>query len=247
MDRALYIAMTGAKNNMMAQTSHSNNLANASTTGFRADWAQARAMPVYGEHYPTRAYSMTERPATDFNDGPLIETGNELDVAIGGDGFLSVLDAEGNEAYTRRGDLAVTPLGELINGVGQPVLGNGGPVVLPPYEKIEIGDDGTISIRPAGAGPNEMLVIDALKVVNPDLQNLEKGTDGLFRPREGDPVLAGDPGLRVVSGFVEGSNVNAVAELTNILAINRQYEMQIKMMKASDDVSQAAEQLLRLN
>lgn len=247
MDRALYIAMTGAKNNMMAQTSHSNNLANASTTGFRADWAQARTMPVYGEHFPTRAYSMTERPATDFNDGPLIETGNELDVAVGGDGFLSVLDAEGNEAYTRRGDLAVTPLGELINGVGQPVLGNGGPIVLPPYEKLEIAGDGTISIRPAGGGPNEMLVIDALKVVNPDLQNFEKGTDGLFRPREGEAVLAGDPALRVVSGFVEGSNVNAVAELTNILAINRQYEMQIKMMKASDDVSQAAEQLLRLN
>jgi flagellar basal-body rod protein FlgF len=247
MDRALYIAMTGAKNNMMAQTSHSNNLANASTTGFRADWAQARAMPVYGEHFPTRAYSMTERPATDFNDGPLIETGNDLDVAVAGDGFLSVLDAEGNEAYTRRGDLAVTPLGELINGVGQPVLGNGGPIVLPPYEKLEIASDGTISIRPAGAGPNEMLVIDALKIVNPDLQNLDKGTDGLFRPREGDQVLAGDPALQVVSGFVEGSNVNAVAELTNILAINRQYEMQIKMMKASDDVSQAAEQLLRLN
>jgi flagellar basal-body rod protein FlgF len=247
MDRALYIAMTGAKNNMMAQTSHSNNLANASTTGFRADWAQARSMPVYGEHFPTRAYSMTERPATDFNDGPLIETGSELDVAIAGDGFLSILDAEGNEAYTRRGDLAVTPLGELINGVGQPVLGNGGPVVLPPYEKIEIGNDGTISIRPAGAGPNEMLVIDAIKIVNPDLQNLEKGTDGLFRPREGDAVLAGDPTLRVVSGFVEGSNVNAVSELTNILAINRQYEMQIKMMKAADDVSKAAEQLLRLN
>ena len=127
------------------------------------------------------------------------------------------------------------------------MLGNGGPIVLPPYEKIEIGDDGTISIRPAGAGPNEMLVIDALKVVNPHLQNFEKGNDGLFRPREGDEVLPGDPALRVVSGFVEGSNVNAVAELTNILAINRQYEMQIKMMKASDDVSQAAEQLLRLN
>ncbi|WP_028671861.1 flagellar basal-body rod protein FlgF [Saccharospirillum impatiens] len=247
MDRALYIAMTGAKNNMMAQTSHSNNLANASTTGFRADWAQARAMPVYGEHYPTRAYSMTERPATDFNDGPLIQTGNELDVAIAGDGFLSVLDAQGNEAYTRRGDLAVTPLGELINSVGQPVLGNGGPIVLPPYEKLEIASDGTISIRPAGAGPNEMLVIDALKVVNPDLQNLDKGTDGLFRPREGDQVLPADPALQVASGFVEGSNVNAVAELTNILAINRQYELQIKMMKASDDVSQAAEQLLRLN
>jgi len=247
MDRALYIAMTGAKNNMMAQTSHSNNLANASTTGFRADWEQARAMPVYGEHYPSRAYAMTERPATDFNDGPLKETGSELDVAIAGDGFFAVQDAEGNEAYTRRGDMAVTPLGELINGSGQPVIGNGGPIVLPPYEKVDIGEDGTISIRPAGAGPNEMLVIDNLKIVNPDLQNLEKGTDGLFRPREGDAVLEDDPALKVTTGFVEGSNVNSVHELTNILSLNRQYEMQVKMMKSAEEMSRSSEQLLRLS
>ncbi len=246
MDRAIYIAMTGAKNNMMAQASHSNNLANASTSGFRADWEQARAMPVYGEHFPTRAYSMTERPATDFNDGPLIQTGNELDVAIAGDGFFAVQDAEGNEAYTRRGDLAVTPLGELINGTGKPVLGNGGPIVLPPYEKVEIGEDGTISIRPAGAGPNEMLVIDALKIVNPDLQNFDKGDDGLFRPREGRPVLEADPALRVSTGFVEGSNVNSVHELTSILALNRQYEMQVKLMKTAEEMSRSSEQLLRL-
>lgn len=247
MDRAIYIAMTGAKNNMLAQTSHSNNLANASTTGFRADFEQARAMPVFGEHYPSRAYAMTERPATDFNDGAMIETGNDLDVAVAGDGFFAVQDAEGNEAYTRRGDLSVTPLGELINGVGQPVVGNGGPIVLPPYEKIEIGQDGTLSIRPAGGGPNEMLVIDNLKIVNPDLQNLDKGTDGLFRPREGDAVLEADPLLQVRSGFVEGSNVNPVSELTSILALNRQYEMQVKMMKTAEEMSRSSEQILRLS
>lgn len=247
MDRALYIAMTGAKNNMMAQTSHSNNLANASTTGFRADWEQARSMPVFGEHYPTRAYAMTERPATDFNDGPMIATGSDLDVAVAGDGFFAILDGQGEEAYTRRGDFAVGPDGALINGSGQQVLGNGGPVVLPPFEKVEIGNDGIISIRPQGAGPDEMLIIDNLKLVNPELQNFEKGTDGLFRPREGDAVLAADPALRVVTGFVEGSNVNPVNELTNILALNRQYEIQVKMMKTAEEVSQASEQILRLN
>lgn len=247
MDRAIYIAMTGAKNNMLAQTSHSNNLANARTYGFKADWAQARAIPVWGEHHPSRAFSLTERPASDFNDGALIETGNELDTAITGDGFFAVIDAEGQEAYTRRGDFSVTPLGELINGSGQPVIGEGGPIVLPPYEKVEIAGDGTISIRPAGEGPNEMVAVDALKIVSPDFQNFEKGTDGLFRPVEGAPILPDDPLLTVVSGFVEASNVNAVHELTNLLALNRQYETQVKMMKTADDISRSSERILQMS
>lgn len=247
MDRAVYIAMTGAKNNMLSQTSHSNNLANARTYGFKADWAQARAIPVWGEHHPSRAFSLTERPASDFNDGTLIETGNELDTAITGDGFFAVVDANGQEAYTRRGDFAVTPLGELINGSGQPVIGEGGPIVLPSYEKVEIAGDGTISIRPAGAGPNAMVVVDALKIVNPDFQNFEKGTDGLFRPVAGNPVLLDDPALTVVSGFVEASNVNSVSELTNLLSLNRQYETQVKMMKTADDISKSSERILQLS
>lgn len=247
MDRAIYISMTGAKNNMLSQTSHANNLANANTYGFKSDWAQARAIPVWGEHYPSRAFALTERPASDFNDGALIETGNELDTAITGDGFFAVLDATGQEAYTRRGDFAVTPLGELINGSGQPVLGQGGaPISLPPYEKLEIGIDGTVSIRPAGAGPNEMVALDVIKLVNPDFQNFEKGTDGLFRPVEGAPILEADDTLSVVNGFLEASNVNSVHELTNLLALNRQYEMQVKMMKTADDMSRSSERVLQL-
>lgn len=247
MDRAVYIAMTGAKNNMLSQTSHANNLANASTTGFKADWAQARAIPVWGEFHPSRAFALTERPASDFNDGALIETGNELDTAIAGDGFFAVIDGNGQEAYTRRGDFAVTPNGDLINGSGQPVFGQGGPIVLPPYEKLEIGNDGTISIRPAGAGPSEMVAIDVIKLVNPNFQNFEKGTDGLFRPINGAPILEADETLRVISGFVENSNVNSVSELTNLLSLNRQYEVQVKMMKTADDMSQASERILQLS
>lgn len=247
MDRAVYIAMTGAKNNMLAQTSHSNNLANARTYGFKADWAQARAIPVWGEHHPSRAYALTERPASDFNDGALIQTGNELDTAVTGDGFFAVIDAEGQEAYTRRGDFSVSPFGELINGSGQQVIGEGGPIVLPPFQKVEIAADGTISIRPPGAGPNEMAAIDILKLVNPNFQNFEKGTDGLFRPKEGPPVLENDPLLSVISGFVESSNVNSVHELTNLLSLNRQYETQIKMMKTADEISRSSERILQLS
>jgi flagellar basal-body rod protein FlgF len=247
MDRAVYIAMTGAQNNMQSQTSHSNNLANARTYAFKADFSQSRAIPVWGEHHPSRAFAKTERPASDFNDGTLIETGNDLDTALTGDGFFSVIDAKGQEAYSRRGDFSVSPLGELINGIGQSIIGEGGPIILPPYEKVEIAGDGIISIRPAGGGPDEMIAIDVLKMVNPDLQNLAKGTDGLFRPVAGPAILPGDPVLTVVSGFVEASNVNPVAELTNILALNRQYETQVKMMKTAEDMSRAAERILQLS
>lgn len=250
MDRALYIAMTGAKYNMWSQTSHSNNLANANTTGFKADWAQARSMPVWGEHYPTRAYALTERPASDFNDGALTETGNDMDLAIEGDGFFAVLAADGQEAYTRRGDLSVTALGLLVNGDGEQLIGEGGPIALPEFEKIYIGEDGTISIRAAGAGPEEVEVVDQVKLVNPNLQQLEKGTDGLFRPfdrQPGDPVLPADPLVRVVSGFTEASNVKPVNELINILSLNRQYEMQVKMMKTAEEVSKNSERLLQMS
>ena len=244
MDRALFIAMTGAKNNMFSQTAHANNLANARTTGFKADFAQARAMPVFGEHHPSRAYSMSERPASDFNDGSLIATGNALDISIMGDGFFEVTGEDGAVGYTRRGDLSVAPDGSLINGVGQPINGGGGAITLPAYENVHIGEDGTITIRPAGAGPDALVVVDQIKIVNPDFQNFEKGTDGLFRPLDGG-VLEQDPLLRVASGFVENSNVNAVNELVNILSISRQYETQVKMMRSADEMTQKSAELLR--
>jgi len=250
MDRAIYIAMSGAKNNMLSQAAHSNNLANANTTAFKSDWAQARSMPVFGEHFPTRAYALTERPATDFNDGSMISTGNDLDVAIGGDGFFSVQTPDGEEVLTRRGDFRVDVTGALINGEGLQVFGEGGPIVLPPFEKVEIANDGSISIRPPGSEPNALVVVDQLKLSNPDYRDLAKGTDGLFRfrdgsPSEGQPFIA-DPALQVRSGFVEGSNVNAVKELTEILSLSRQYEIQVKMMKAAEEVSQSSEQILQL-
>jgi len=202
MDKALYIAMTGAKNNMMAQTARANNLANANTTGFKADFEQARAMPVFGESFPTRVYSLSERPATDISSGAFIETGRSLDIAIQGDGWIAVESSLGDEAYTRSGEMMIDANGVLRTGKGMPVMGEGGPIVIPPAQHVEIGVDGVITIQPQGAGPNEVAQIDRIKLVNPDKEELEKGLDGLMRQRNGEPADA-DAFVRVESGFLE--------------------------------------------
>ncbi|WP_369602231.1 flagellar basal-body rod protein FlgF [Hahella sp. SMD15-11] len=247
MDRALYIAMTGAAQNMLSQRAHANNLANVNTTAFKADWEQARAMPVFGETFPSRVYAMSERPATNFEQGTLIETGRELDVAIAGPGWIAVQDAEGQEAYTRAGELQMDATGLLMTGSGQPVLGEGGPIVIPPASKIEIGQDGTVSIVPLGQGPETLAQVDRIKLVNPPLDTLEKGKDGLVR-QKGDAAgqpLPPDGTVRLEPGFVEASNVSAVEEMTSILTLARQYEMQVKVMQAADQAEEASARILQ--
>lgn len=246
MDKALYIAMTGAKHNMMAQTARANNLANANTTGFKADYEQSRAMPVFGEHFPTRVYALTERPATDMQGGAFIETGRALDVAVQGDGWIGVQSNTGDEAYTRSGDLVIDPNGVLRTGKGLPVMGEGGPIVIPPASHVEIGVDGVITVQAQGAQANELAQVDRIKLVNPDKQQMEKGLDGLMRLRTGEPAEA-DALVRVESGFLESSNVNAAQELINILSLTRQYEMQTKMMKTVDENSAAAASVMRMS
>lgn len=250
MDKALFIAMSGAKHNMRAQTNHANNLANVSTTGFKADYAQARSMPVYyGHGHPSRAYALTENPATNFSNGSLIETGNTLDIAIAEEGFIAVQNVEGNEVYTRRGDLHMDSLGVLRTGKGLPVLGNSGPIAIPPVERIEIGQDGTISIIPLGQGTESLAQVDRIKLVNPNLDAVEKYEDGLFRLRDQvenpENTLPSEAGIKVVSGFLESSNVNAVNEMVRVMSLSRQYEMQVKIMSTAEKNSEASAQLLQ--
>ncbi|WPC06580.1 flagellar basal body rod protein FlgF [Pseudomonas benzenivorans] len=246
MDKMLYVAMTGAHNNSLAQSAHANNLANISTSGFRRDFEQARSMPVFGDGLPARVYAMSERPGTDFTPGSLQETGRDLDVAIGGEGWLAVQAADGSEAYVRTASLNVDALGMLRTGSGLPVMGNAGPIAVPPEQKIEIGQDGTISIRALGEAPNVLAEVDRLKLVNPDLKQMEKGSDGLMRIKDGQPVLA-DAAVRVTSGFLESSNVNAVEEMTAILSLSRQFELQVKMMRTAEDNASAVARVLQLS
>ena len=247
MDKALFIAMSGAKQTMLAQQAHANNLANVKTTGFKEDFTQARSMPVYGEHHPTRAYAMTERPGTNFEAGPLMQTGNNLDIALKGDGWIAVQSEEGTEAYTRSGDLNIDINGQLRTGKGLPVLGNGGPIVLPPSAKIEIGADGTISVLPLGTDAVGLAQVDRIRLVNPDAANLEKREDGLIHLKEGAAPPDFDATIQVEPGFLEGSNVNAVSALTDILSLSRQYELQVKLMSQADQISQSTARLLQFS
>lgn len=246
MDKSLYISMTGASQNMKAQSAHANNLANVSTPGFRRDFEQARSMPVFGETFPTRVYAMTERPGSDFSQGALIETGRDLDIAVQGDGWIAVQAPDGSEAYTRAGSLSVDAFGMLRTSSGLPVLGNGGPIAIPPAEKIEIGSDGTISIRALGEAPSVMAEVDRIKLVRPDKALVEKGEDGLMRVRDQLEQPA-DGAVSVTTGFLEGSNVNAVSEMTSMLTLARQFELHVKMMRTAEENAQSTNRILQIS
>jgi len=245
MDKMLYISMNAAQQTMRAQAANSNNLANVNTTGFRADFEQFRSMPVFGEGLPSRVYAMSERPATDYQQGSVQTTGRELDISIQGDGFIAVQGKDGREGYTRAGDLHVTETGQLVTGTGLAVMGEGGPIAIPPSEKIEIGADGTISVRAIGATASALTELDRIKLVKPELSQLQKDSDGLMRLADGSDAPL-DADVKVASGTIEGSNVNAVNALVNMIELQRQYEMQIKMMKSADENSAASARLLQL-
>jgi flagellar basal-body rod protein FlgF len=243
----LYVAMSGASQNTKAMQAHANNLANISTTGFRRDFEQARAMPVFGDSFPARVFAMSERPATDFTTGSQQETGRDLDVAAKGDSWIAVQAPDGSEAYVRTGSLEIDALGQLRTSDGMPVMGNGGPIAIPPEEKIDIGEDGTITIRGQGNNPNALATVDRIKLVTPDAKQLEKGSDGLIRMKSGQPAPQADANASVQSGVLEASNVNAVDEMTSILALSRQFELHVKMMKTAEEDSQSMARVLQFS
>ncbi len=244
MDRMLYVAMSGARQIMLAQAANSNNLANVSTSGFRADLSQFRSQPVFGNGYPTRVYAMAERPGVDFKPGINEATGRDLDVAIKGKGWIAVQDQTGKEAYTRDGSLRITANGLLQTSQGDLVIGNTGPIAIPPAEKIEIAHDGTISIQPKGQGPETLAVLDRIKLVNPSEANLQKGPDGLMRTASG--IQPPDAAVQLRKGVLEHSNVSAVGALVRMIELSRQYEMNIKMMSAARDMEQQNARMLAL-
>lgn len=246
MDKMLYLAMTSASNSLLGQAAVSNNLAHVNMPAFKADFEQFRSMPVFGDGLPSRVYALQERPGIDFTDGSVRKTGNPLDFAINGEGWIAVQAPDGSEAYTRRGDMKVNSVGMLENGDGHLVLGNGGPIALPPAEKVEIGVDGTISIRPTGQDERTIAVVDRIKLVNPTDAELFKGKDGLFRMRSGD-VANIDASIRLAPESLESSNVNMVASLVRMIELSRRYEMDIKNMQAAKENDEVATRLLSMN
>ena len=245
MDKSLYIAMSGAKHTLLAQTANANNLANTQTTGFKSDLEQFRSMPIFGQGFPTRVYAMAERPGTDLSPGAMQQTGRDLDVAIDGDGWLAVQGADGKEAYTRAGDLRVTPEGLLQTGAGLQIMGQDGPISIPPAQKLEIGKDGTISIVPLGSNATNLAAIDRIKLVKPVMDNLEKLNDGLMHVKDGKPVEA-SADVSLVQGVLESSNVNAISAMVDMIELSKNFELQTKVMKSADENASASARLMQL-
>ncbi len=234
MDRVLYVVANGGKQLMHAQALNTHNLANANTVGFQQDLANFRTQMIAGPGLESRAFATAEDIGVTFDKGTIQTTGRSLDVAVNGDGWIAVQSADGSEGYTRAGNLHVNVNGQLMTGADYPVLGDAGPIVVPDFEKLEIGGDGTISVRPVGQQPNTLSEVGRIKLVSPPHDMLVKGGDGLLRMRDNAPAPAATE-VKLVSGALESSNVNSIEAMVNMIDLARQFEMQVKIMKTAED------------
>src|SRR6478735_4199271 len=233
MDRLIYLAMSGAKATMQRQETLANNLANVSTVGFRAELAAFRAVPVEGSGASTRVYSLESTPGYDATPGQVAATGRNLDVAMQGAAWLAVQGLDGTEAYTRGGSLDINAEGNLVTTAGLTVLGDGGPIQIPPDNQVGIAADGTVSVTDINGHSTS---VGKLKLVTPDAP-LTRGTDGLFRAGNGD--LSADPLARVQDGAVE--------TMVAMIAAARQFEAQMKSLSNAEGNDKAASQLLSVS
>lgn len=245
MDKLVYTAATGLKAHMASQAAIANNMANASTIGFRADRVVFARLDVKGSGFDTRSPASEEVVDADRKPGAIMHTGRALDVAIPGDSWLAVQATDGTEAYTRRGDLRIAASGVLETGDGFPVIGSGGPITLPPAQKVSIAADGTISIVPMGGDANAAQAIDRLKLASPKGSDTVKGLDNLLHVRGGG-VLPGDLDATVETASLEGSNVDMTQALVDMIENQRAYEVQANLMKSAKDMDESAASLMRM-
>lgn len=246
MDRLLYTAMTGASGTMSRQASIAHNLANVSTPGYRAEEHRLRAVQVQSPTaLPTRAFTVDASTHTDYSTGTMMLTGRPLDVAVQGKGWIAVTMPDGTEAYTRMGELQVDVNGVLQTRSGLTVAGDGGSISVPPDQQLSVGRDGTVSVIPT-TGLRTTSPVGRIKMVNPDESTLVRGADGLFRLNTGQPAPQ-DENVRLSTGFVEGSNVNAAEQMVSMISLARQFEMQVKLMTSAETNDRAATQILTVS
>ena len=246
MDRLIYTAMTGARQSFLQQAGVAHNLSNASTIGFRAMEHRFRAVPVQGEGMPTRAFVADASVANVFDQGAMMATGRPLDVAVQGSGWIAVEAPNGQEAYTRAGNLQVSANGQLQTVSGLNVLSDGGPIAIPPDNRITVAPDGTVSVVPLFGTPNNVNDVGRIKLVNPPENELVRGDDGLFRMRDGQAAGV-DETVRLAPETLENSNVNPVDSMVSLISLARQFEMQIKMLQTADSNAAKANQILSMN
>ena len=245
MDRIIYTSMTGANAAQHRQALLSNNLANASTHGFRAEMATFRSVPMQGDGSTTRVFALEATSGHVQTSGPAERTGRNLDAMAVGNAWFAVQALDGTEAYTRAGSFQVTEAGQLVTSSGLPVLADGGgPIDVPPGAEVSLGADGTVTAKTAGQPPTQ---VGRIKLATPGADTpLRRGDDGLFRNATGEP-LAPDPAARMVSGALEGSNVNPVESMVGMIAAARQFEQQMRLIQTAENDDKSAAQLLNLN
>lgn len=244
-DRVAYTANSGLKNTMDRLSTVSNNLANATTNGFRAQLDSVRSVPVQGDGLPTRHLAVNASVGSDFSQGPLQETGNKLDVAIQGKGWIAVRGTDGQEAYTRAGSFTADIAGMLQTQGGLKVLGDTGPITVPPNSTVLIGKDGTVSASKTGLSSNTMEALGRIKLVDPPAADLVRGEDGLFRMPPGRTATP-SASVTLVSGATESSNVNPIGEMANMVNLARQFEMNAKLLQQAETMAGKADQLLAI-
>ncbi len=245
MDRLIYTAMTGAKHILEQQANTSHNLANAATTGFRAQLDSFRAVPVIGEGLPTRAFVVDATVGSDFTPGPIQNTGRELDVAVQGKGWIALQLEDGTEAYTRNGSFKISENGVLQTQSGINVMGDAGPIAIPPDVTVTVGKDGTVSAITTVGKPGAATPLGRIKLVNPPEDTIARGDDGLFRIKGGGEADA-DANVVVIGGSLEGSNVNVVDAMVDMISLARQFEMHMNLLKNAESNEQKASQLMSL-
>lgn len=244
MDKLLYVAMSGAKETLRAQAANNHNLANASTTGFKADLSAFQSRAVTGPGFASRVYATDSTVGWDHSTGSIQQTGNPLDIAVRGSGFIAVQDSNGKEAYTRAGDLHVDPNGQLLTATGLPVMGDNGPISIPPATSINVGTDGTISIVPLGQTPKTGANVARIKLVNPPISTIQRSADGLFRTKDGQPAVA-DASTTIASGALESSNVDLASCMVNMIELSRHFDLQVKALHTAEETGQASSKLLQ--
>ncbi|SFU55231.1 flagellar basal-body rod protein FlgF [Nitrosomonas eutropha] len=245
MDRLIYTAMTGALHTLTQQATVSHNLANASTTGFRAQADAFRAVPVYGESLPTRAFVLDSTTGADFTPGTIQQTNRPLDVAIQGSGWITVQLENGEEAYTRHGNLKTDANGVLQTQQGFNIKGETGPIAIPPDSRVAIGKDGSVSVLPSDSRITAVSIIGRIKLVDPPAEQLVRGDDGLFRLKQGGEAPASGK-VALIDGALESSNVNAVSEMVKMITLARQFDMQMKMLENAKQNAQQASEIMTL-
>jgi flagellar basal-body rod protein FlgF len=245
MDRVIYIAMTGAREVTRQQAAVAHNLANVATHGFRQELNVFRALPVVGEGARTRAFVIETTPRSDFTQGTIQLTGRPLDVALRGPGWIAVQGADGEEAYTRMGHRQISANGILQTTNGLNVIGDAGPLAVPPDQDLLIAKDGTVSTVPVGQNLNAVTIAGRIKLVNPPEAELARGEDGLFRLKNGEPAPA-DAEATLVSGALESSNVNPAEAMVNMISLARQFDLQMRVIRAADDNHRSSDKVLSM-